>query len=246
MTAPPAGTRLVRLGRRAVRVRVQGEGEPLLLLNGLTRPLESWEPVSRELEGRTLVTLDLPGVGLSRTPLLPMSMQALAALAAAVLDHAGCPVADVVGFSYGGAVAQQLASDRPATVRRLVLAATSCGVGATPGTRSVLLEAGPSLTSPAWPPPSARGTLWQSLAICGWSAIPLLGALDLPTLVVCGGRDRVVPLANSRLLASRIRGADLVVLPVGHDLQRGPAARMLARAVSTFLAGGSSGVPLPA
>ncbi|HYO39496.1 MAG TPA: alpha/beta fold hydrolase [Nocardioidaceae bacterium] len=215
---------------------MQGEGEPLLLLNGLTRPLESWEPVSRELGGRMLVSLDLPGVGLSPTPPVPMSMEAMAALATEVLDHLGCTAVDVLGFSYGGAVAQQLAFDHAARVRRLVLAATSCGVGATPGSRHVLLEAASAYTSPSWPPPSSVGTMWQSLAICGWSAIPLLGALRMPTLVVCGGRDRVVPPTNSRLLASRIPGAELVVLPVAHDLQRGAAARMLAHVMGTFLA----------
>ncbi len=218
-----------------MRIRVEGEGQPLLLLNGLTRPLESWEPMSRELDGRMLVSLDLPGVGLSRTPLLPMSMPAMAQLAVAALDHVGCQTADVLGFSYGGAVAQQLVFDQPARVRRLVLAATSCGLGATPGTRNPLLEAGPAYTSPTWPDPDPRGTLWQSLAILRWSAIPLLGAVDTPTLVVCGGQDRVVPLANSRLLAARIPGAELVVLPAGHDLQRGGAAGLLARAVRSFL-----------
>jgi pimeloyl-ACP methyl ester carboxylesterase len=218
-----------------VRLRVQGAGEPLLLLNGLTRPLESWEPVADDLGGRLLVSLDLPGVGLSPTPLLPMSLPALAEVVASVLDLLGCPVADVLGFSYGGAVAQQLAFERPQSVRRLVLAATSCGVGATPGTRHVLLEAGPSLTSTSWPAPSARGTLWQSLAICGWSGIPLLGAITAPTLVVTGDRDRVVPPANSKVLAERIPDADLVVLPAGHDLQRGAPARLLARSVRAFL-----------
>jgi pimeloyl-ACP methyl ester carboxylesterase len=38
-----------------------------------------------------------------------------------------------VGFSYGGAVAQQFAHDHPDRIRRLVLAATTCGIGALPG-----------------------------------------------------------------------------------------------------------------
>ena len=56
-----------------------------------------------------------------------------------------------------------------------------------------------------------------------------------PTLVVSGTRDSVVPPANSRLLARRIPGASLVMLPGGHDLQRAESARALARVVDGFL-----------
>ena len=51
------GPRVVRVGGLSVRVHLQGEGEPLLLLNGVTRPLESWVPLAEELPGRTLVTV---------------------------------------------------------------------------------------------------------------------------------------------------------------------------------------------
>lgn len=219
-----------------VRMRVQGEGAPLLLLNGTTRPLESWEPFARALPGRTLVSFDVPGSGLSPTPLLPMSIGALAKVATGVLDAAGFggPV-DVLGFSFGGAVAQQLALQAPERVRRLVLVSTSCGVGATPGTRDALS----SMRRPVgaqWPLPDAVGATYHFLAISSWSSIPFLGAVQAPTLVVTGSRDRVVPPDNSRLLARRIPGAELAVLPgAGHDLQRGSLAGDLARLVDTFL-----------
>jgi pimeloyl-ACP methyl ester carboxylesterase len=77
--------------------------------------------------------------------------------------------------------------------------------------------------------------LWQSLAISSWSSIPFLGAITAPTLVVCGTHDRVVPPANSRVLAGRIPNASLVMLPGGHDLQRPEPARQLARIVEHFL-----------
>lgn len=217
-------------------MRVQGEGDPLLLINGMTRPLQSWDPFTRELHGRTVVTFDAPGVGGSPTPLLPVSIPGLAALAVAVLDAAGLDDADVLGFSHGGAVAQQLARDVPGRVRRLILAATSCGVGATPGRRRAILR---GLGTPGgdnpWPLPDALGLLWHSLAVSSWSSIPFLGAIRAPTLVVCGARDRVAPSANSRVLAGRIPDASLVMLPGGHDLQRPGPARELARVVEDFL-----------
>jgi len=221
-----------------IAIRVQGQGDPLLLMNGMTRPLQSWEPLTRELSGRTVVSFDAPGVGASPTPVLPLSIPALAALAAAVLDAVGLEDADVLGYSHGGAVAQQLAVDLPDRVRRLVLAATSCGVGATPGSgRAGLRGLGTPDGAEPWPRPDAMGLLWHSLAFSNWSSIPFLGAIAAPTLVVCGTYDRVVPPANSRVLARRIPGASLVMLPAGHDLQRLDPAKALAGALENFLTG---------
>ncbi len=215
---------------------IVGEGTPLLLLNGLTRPLESWISFTRALKGRAVVSFDAPGVGASPTPILPLSISTLAGVAAAALDEAGFERADVLGFSHGGAVAQQLAAHAPSRVRRLVLVSTSCGLGATPGTDAALsaLRAGSAPDSGS--APNLIGALWHSLAISNWSSIPFLGAIRAPTLVVCGSRDRVVPPENARVLASRIPGAELVMLPAGHDMQRPAPARTLAGAVERFLA----------
>ena len=218
-----------------VRMRVVGEGDnPLLLLNGLTRPLESWDPLADALDGRTLISFDAPGVGGSPTPILPLSIAALAMVAASVLDEAGVQRADLIGFSHGGAVAQQLLAQSPSRVRGLVLASTSCGLGAT-ASNTAMNASRQRPEAGGWPLPDALGALWHSLAISSWSSIPFLGAIRAPTLVVCGSRDRVVPPANGTLLARRIPDAELVMLSAGHDLQRrGPATALAAR-VTEFL-----------
>jgi poly(3-hydroxyoctanoate) depolymerase len=116
-----------------VFVTVTGEGDPLLLVPGLGNNVGMWVPFMQQFPKRRIIRLDAPGTGLSSTPLFPISVPELADLLVAVLDDRGVPWADVVGFSYGGAVAQQLAFDHPTRVRRLVLAATNCGLGAFPG-----------------------------------------------------------------------------------------------------------------
>ncbi len=95
----------------------------------------------------------------------------------------------------------------------------------------------------SWPRPDPLGTLWLSLAISSWSSIPFLGAIRAPTLAVCGTRDLVVPPGNTALLAQRIPGAKVVMLPAGHDLQRRGPAEGLAGAVESFLGAGALSRP---
>jgi len=116
-----------------IHVADAGDGEPLLLMSGLGCNSDMWAPFVQELAGRRIICFDAPGTGRSSTPLFPVSVAALAELAATVLDLYDVTSADVVGFSYGGAVAQQLAYDHPDRIRRLVLAATTCGLGSVPG-----------------------------------------------------------------------------------------------------------------
>jgi pimeloyl-ACP methyl ester carboxylesterase len=233
---------VVSAGGLEVRVRVQGDGDPLLLLNGFTRPLESWEPFVEALSGRTVVSFDAPGVGGSPVPCLPLSIAQLADVAASVLDEVGLERVDVLGFSHGGAVAQQLAVAHPARVRRLVLVSTSCGLGATLGGFDALDNATLGSDASTWS--DAVGALWHSMAISSWSSIPFLGAITARTLVVCGTHDSVAPPANSRSLARRIPDASLVMLAGGHDLQLPEPAQALARTVSRFL--GRAGRSRPA
>jgi len=226
------------LSIRGLRIaaRTTGSGDPVLLLNGMSRPMQSWTFFAGALRGRTVITLDGPGVGASETPVVPYSMPMLSDVAARVLDAVGIEKADVVGFSHGGAVAQQLAVGHPARVNRLVLLSTSCGVGAVPGrgrdaTRILLAPNRPT----RWPRPDPLGLLWQIAAISTWSSIPVLGSIDASTLVICGDHDTAVPPANSRLLAARIRNARLVTIQAGHDLQKPGPAAMVAQLVEQFL-----------
>ena len=109
---------------------------------GIGAPLELWEPFEREIAryGRQLVAIDLPGTGGSAAVLPPLRMRGLVALALAVLDELGVDQVDVLGVSFGGAVAQEFAHRAPARTRRLVLAATSTGMLGVPAGPTVLIH----------------------------------------------------------------------------------------------------------
>lgn len=123
----------MRFPDASIHVRVVGEGPPLLLLSGLGAHTGMWGELERVFEDRTIVEFDLPGAGRSAVPWRPVSIKRLARLATAVLDRFGIEQPDVLGHSMGGVVAQQLAADAPDRVRRVVLLATTPGVGAVQG-----------------------------------------------------------------------------------------------------------------
>jgi poly(3-hydroxyalkanoate) depolymerase len=121
-----------------LHVEESGDGQPLLLINGIGAHSAMWTPLQGALTGMRVIAFDAPGTGRSATPPIPLSMEALARLAEGVLDHVGVEQADVLGYSFGGAVAQRLARRAPERVRRLVLAATTPGWGGVPGSLRTL------------------------------------------------------------------------------------------------------------
>jgi poly(3-hydroxyalkanoate) depolymerase len=117
----------------ALRVARSGEGPPLLLINGLGANLEMWQAFAGEIAGeRELIGFDLPGTGGSERPGWPIRMPQLARMVAALLDHLGYAQPDVLGYSLGGIVAQELAHRAPDRVGRLVLCATTPGLPSIP------------------------------------------------------------------------------------------------------------------
>jgi poly(3-hydroxyoctanoate) depolymerase len=131
--AKEAPDRYIEVGEHRLRVSIRGRGKPLLLLMGIGGNIEMWRPFREALRGFQTIAFDAPGTGSSSVPRLPLRMPALAQMTAGLIEALGHESVDVLGVSFGGAVAQQLAKDRPERVRRLVLAATACGFGAVPG-----------------------------------------------------------------------------------------------------------------
>jgi pimeloyl-ACP methyl ester carboxylesterase len=131
----PALRTFARVDGHLLRVSVRGEGPPILLIMGLGGNVEMWDPLERELHRRGFQTIayDASGTGHSPPRLVPLRPHGLARQAAHLLDTFGLPDAHVLGVSFGGGVAQELALRNPHRVRRLVLASTACGLGGVPG-----------------------------------------------------------------------------------------------------------------
>jgi pimeloyl-ACP methyl ester carboxylesterase len=104
---------------------VTGQGVPLLLIQGVGVVGEGWRPQVDALKQRfqTLI-FDNRGIGKSVPCTGPISIEAMAEDARALMDTAGWESAHVVGHSMGGVIAQQLALDAPRRVRSLSLLCT--------------------------------------------------------------------------------------------------------------------------
>ncbi|NSC22555.1 alpha/beta fold hydrolase [Streptomyces albus subsp. chlorinus] len=218
-------------------------GPPLLLLSGQSNSHRWWDAVRGGFETAfTTIVMDYRGTGSSDRPDTDTySTPGFAQDALAVLDHAGIGRAHVYGTSMGGRVAQWLAARHPGRVGRLVLGCTSPGAPhgiersaevrralAQPdaeAARRVLLDLmytpahtarhpGPfhTLGDPSMPGHARRRHLRASAAHDAWDALPGISA---PTLVVHGSDDRFNPTANAPLLAGRIPGARLHLVPGG-------------------------------
>ena len=111
----------VTLGDTVVHYDRTGDGPALLLLHGTAASREQWEPLTAQADGFTVLAPDFPGSGLTTDDGGPITVEALAAQAEAVLDHAGVASAHVAGHSLGGVVAAHLAGTRPDRVRSAVL-----------------------------------------------------------------------------------------------------------------------------
>ncbi|MBI5288049.1 MAG: alpha/beta fold hydrolase [Chloroflexi bacterium] len=107
---------------------IHGDGEPLLLHPGFGCTVEIyWRNTQPLAERFRVIVFDPRGAGRSDDGPPTMLMKDFADDAAALLDALGVDSAHVFGTSFGGMVAQHIALEHPARVRRLVLACTTAG-----------------------------------------------------------------------------------------------------------------------
>lgn len=137
-----------QIGEYRLRVAYDGRGAgtPLVICNGWGSNLEVFDKLAEALDGRPVLRFDVPGIGGSERPRLPLRVPHLAQLAEALCREYRLRRMDVFGYSWGGTLAQELAHRNPGRVRRLVLAATSPGHIMVPAMPQIL----PAFADPGW------------------------------------------------------------------------------------------------
>ena len=258
--------RYVNAGGQRIRVNVRhGTGVPLVLCNGIGASLEVLDPLVEQLNPEsTIVRFDVPGTGGSPTSLLPYGFPYLAWVLGRVLSKLGIGVVDVLGLSWGGALAQQFAFQNPRRCRRLVLAATGTGALMVPAHPRILAK---MVTPRRFSDPdyaasiagelyggtvrahgedvarlflrqlhagSKIGYLHQLLAGAGWTSLFALPAVRQDTLIVAGTDDPIIPVANAHIMNALLPHSRLHLHSGGH-IDLVHNAAELAPVINTFL-----------
>jgi poly(3-hydroxyalkanoate) depolymerase len=220
---------------------------PLLFFNGIGANIEAMAPMADMIDDRDFITFDMPGVGGSPEPVVPYNAWFMSRIAAQLLDRFNMPKVDVMGVSWGGAMAQQFALQNGARVNRLILAATTAGMLMIPGNPKALMK----MADPRryidpefmWKhfqtlyggatakndggkgghigritPPTKIGYFYQLLAMMGWTSAPFLPFMKHDTLIMMGGDDQIVPIANGHFLKMLIPNAEMYEIPDGGHL----------------------------
>lgn len=237
----PPRIRFIKIGNQKLRTAVwhgtdkgAGKRTPLLFFNGIGANLEIAQAFADKFTGRDIVTFDMPGIGGSPDPVIPYRPWWAAKAATTILHEYGYEKVDVLGVSWGGAMAQQFAFQYPKRTERLVLCATAPGITMIPGDFRALSKMGSpkrykdkdflkqhfetlygdgkdgaGIFAQNMIPPSLKGYWFQLLCMAGWSSLPLLPFLKMPTLIIAGDRDHIVPLANAKILNFMIKDSRL-------------------------------------
>ena len=245
-----SGGATVSVDGRGLWVQRRGSGRPLVLLPGMATHSGIWPPSFLDALGDDLLLIDHRATGRSDRDRSSFGVADLADDVVAVLAAEGIEEADILGFSLGGLVAQEVALRSPAVVRRLVLIGTSAGGGGSAGLRAEavqpLIDAMAAFdgeravrvswevnVSPAFAGDEAAFAEWVKVATAAPFSLPTLrqqyagalahdaaerlATLRVPTLVVHGSLDALMPVDDGRRLAGLIPGARLEVIEeAGH------------------------------
>ncbi|MEH6695186.1 MAG: alpha/beta fold hydrolase [Hyphomonas sp.] len=235
---------------------------PLLFFNGIGANLELTSALGDMFPDRDIVTFDVPGVGKSPVTQWPYRPWMLARWARKLLDQFHIDEVDVMGVSWGGALAQQFAFQYRNRVGKLILCATTAGMTMIPGKPASLSkmvdarrytdpnymrdnfatlygdeadeQAGSHIDNLMAPDP--KGYIFQLLAFIGWSSLPFIRFLRMPTLVMMGDKDSIVPLANGHILKVALPNSRLHVVEGGGHLFLVTRAEETAAVIRDFLA----------
>jgi poly(3-hydroxyalkanoate) depolymerase len=238
---------------------------PLVLCNGIGASLELLQPfVDRVDRDIPVIRFDVPGVGDSPLPRVPYRFSTLGWLLGRLIERLGHRRFDLLGISWGGGLAQQMALQNPRRCRRLILVATGTGSLMVPAHPSVLakmvtprryrdpdyarriaadlyggqLRSQPDLAKRVLyhhaRPGSRRGYRLQLFAGLGWTSLPALSLVRQRTLILAGRDDPIIPLANARIMHRLLPNATTHIYDDGH-LGLITNAADLGPLVSTFL-----------
>jgi pimeloyl-ACP methyl ester carboxylesterase len=211
---------------------------PLILIHGAGGFHLSWPPQTRRMANQPVYALDLPGHGQSPGA-GRATIEDYAEDVGKFLNKLGLSCPAIAGYSMGSAIALMLALKNPERVRGLVLMGGGARLGVSPAILDGLTQPETFLATVQLindysfdrsAPPRLKELCTQRmagtrqtvlykdfLASDGFDVTDRLGEIHVPTLIICGAHDRMMPLQNSQILHGGIADSRLeVVENAGH------------------------------
>ena len=223
-------------GSRTLRYTRQGRGEPLILIHGLSGSGRWWRSNAPVLaNSHEVLTLELLG---------GVGVQDAARLIVAWMDELGLECAAVVGHSMGGQIAMYVAALAPSRVSKLVLACASGLLHAKWWKVALNLPRAGFSSRRRFVPVVVRDSLRTGLPNLYRAArdllrddvAELLPTIAVPTLVIWGSRDPLVPPQLGQVIARSIPGARYVEIAHAGHVVMVDEPEAFNRAVLSFLA----------
>lgn len=230
------------------RLDMPSDHLPILFFNGIGANIEAVAPLAAAMPERGFIMFDMPGTGESPDPLVPYNPFTMSWTAAQLLGRYGLDEVDVMGVSWGGAMAQHFALQHPGRTRRLTLIATTPGMLMVPGNPAAFTKMAdprryidPEFMNEHFAtlyggvdkdgakhqkdshigrlkPPSPRGYMYQLMCMMGWTSLPALPFMKKETLIMMGEEDQIVPLVNGKILKAMIPHSRLETFAGGGHL----------------------------
>ncbi|WP_432558992.1 alpha/beta fold hydrolase [Granulicoccus sp. GXG6511] len=258
--------------RVLIRRATTEPARPVVFLNGIGCRADVLDDLVHGFDpSLEVIRLDPPGIGRSPVGFLPYGMPQMAWWVLRLLDQLGHEEVDVIGYSWGGVVAQQMALQADRRVRRMVLISTNTGSLSVPGKMlSMAMMFSPEAAqllhtddktigrlyggcarrrphdvrrtlAPDFEDPGA-GLPHQLMAAMSWTTLPMAWLIHQPTLILAGTDDPMVPFINSQVLHQEITPSWLHSFDGGH-LDPVLEPDWFSDEISRFLTGSVAGVP---
>jgi len=238
--------------------KIHGEGNPFILIRGLSSSLDSWPPYSIEQFSKSFKTIlfDNRGAGRTDIPDGKYTAKMMADDTVGLMDALDINKAYLLGFSMGGCIAQEIVLNYPNRITKLIL--TSSWSGPSHGIVTPIPEENPFpkmlplmkegnyekmariLTNSLFPedykkknphivekvvknymaqPPTPKGFEGQSAYVEAFETYDRLSEINIPTLILHGTEDKILPVENAKILAENIPSAELILFKnTGHGL----------------------------